>query len=516
MIDDDDKENANFAVSIISFRSSLSNHLQTQKKAEIFREKKLRLFYSEMEKTTLRFVRWGYEVNASSDDCIDAIDSYFLQVLSYGRNRKVIVEAPRYDKDCVLGNVLAAHYLSSSDHSRANSYLEAAASTLEHSTPYEKAVFEAVSYMISEDRDDDLAFEMHTELLKRFPKDLVSLKRAQVLCFYMGQPDPFLGLVQQILPVNQEESYIHGMLAFPLLELGRMEEAAAASRKGYEINKEDAWAHHCMCHVLQHECRFKEAVKFMEGFSGSWPSCSSFMYTHNWWHVALCYLEGGSPMSKVEEIYDHHIWKELEKDDAVPPEVYLNALGLLLRLDVRDALDCFEDRLKLLAARLTDQANWFLEWHLDILIVWALAKVGETTRAHELLEGLKFRISKMTKKKQQVMQKGIQLGEAVYEYARGNYKQALELLGSDFNSIGYKIIGASDEQIDVFNEMWCQLLLNTGQSSTAKEVIRERIKVREGVPFMWRLLEKSYAMEGNAEAEGAGERAKKLESSYFF
>lgn len=28
-------------------------------------------------------------------------------------------------------------------------------------------------------------------------------------------------------------------------------------------------------------------------------------------------------MSKVEEIYDHHIWKELEKDDAVPPEVVL-------------------------------------------------------------------------------------------------------------------------------------------------------------------------------------------------
>ena len=46
--------------------------------------------------------------------------------------------------------------------------------------------------------------------------------------------------------MNQEESYIHGILAFPLLELGRMEEAAVASRKGYEINKEDAWAHHCV------------------------------------------------------------------------------------------------------------------------------------------------------------------------------------------------------------------------------------------------------------------------------
>jgi tetratricopeptide (TPR) repeat protein len=257
---------------------------------------------------------------------------WLMKVLSYGRKRKVILEAPLYDKDCVLGSILAAHFLSSSDPSRANSYVEAAASNLEQSTPYEKAVYEAVTYLISEDRDDDLAFEMHTKLLKRFPKDLASLKRAQLLSFYMGQPDPFLGLVQQVLPANQEESYIHGLLAFPLLELGRMEEAAAASRKGYEINKEDAWAHHCLCHVLQHECRFKEAVEFMEALAGTWPSCSSFMYTHNWWHVALCYLEGGSPMSKVEEIYDHHIWKELEKDDAVPPEVILFLINKFMLL----------------------------------------------------------------------------------------------------------------------------------------------------------------------------------------
>uniref|UniRef100_A0A0D3CCZ2 Uncharacterized protein n=1 Tax=Brassica oleracea var. oleracea TaxID=109376 RepID=A0A0D3CCZ2_BRAOL len=134
----------------------------------------------------------------------------------------------------------------------------------------------------------------------------------------------------------------------------------------------------------------------------------------------------------------------------------------------------------------------------------------------------------MNKKKQEVMKRGIQLGEAVYEYAKGDYKQALELLGSDFNAFNL-IIGASDEQIDVFNEMWCQLLLKIGQSSTvyitmnafgsdvmqAKGVIKERIKVRDGVPFTWRLLEKSCDMEGNAEAESAGERAKKLESSYF-
>jgi len=46
----------------------------------------------------------------------------------------------------------------------------------------------------------------------------------------------------------------HGLLAFPLLELGRMEEAAAASRKGFEINKEYAWAHHCVSYITLSLC----------------------------------------------------------------------------------------------------------------------------------------------------------------------------------------------------------------------------------------------------------------------
>lgn len=36
------------------------------------------------------------------------------------------------------------------------------------------------------------------QLLQDFPRDLVSLKRAQILCFYMGQPDLSLKLVEQV------------------------------------------------------------------------------------------------------------------------------------------------------------------------------------------------------------------------------------------------------------------------------------------------------------------------------
>lgn len=44
-----------------------------------------------------------------------------------------------------------------------------------------------------------LSYIYGLQLLKRFPKDLVYLKRAQVLSFQMAKPVPFLNLVQQVL-----------------------------------------------------------------------------------------------------------------------------------------------------------------------------------------------------------------------------------------------------------------------------------------------------------------------------
>ncbi|KGN51864.1 tetratricopeptide repeat protein 38 [Cucumis sativus] len=464
----------------------------------------------------VKLTKWGYGIRTSSDDCISAINAFYDQVLSYGRKRSVILEATVHDKDCVLANVLGAHFLSSSDPSRAHYHLQTAKAGLDRATPYEKAVFDAISCLMSNDRDDNVAVELHTELLKNFPKDLSSLKRAQVLCFYLGSADLSLALVQQVLPQNQEEGFIYGMLAFPLLELGCMEEAEKAARRGLDINKKDGWAQHALCHVLQYRCHFKEAVEFMETCSPSWHDCVSFMVTHNWWHVALCYLEANSPLSKILEIYDNYIWKELEKPDAIGPEVYLNALGLMLRLFVRGEYDPCEGRLKILANVLTDKANWHLEWHFDILTLWALAKAGEIFAADELLGSLKSRLSKMTAKKREKMQRRVLLAEALYKYGRGDYERALDLLGLDFDANDYKMIGASNEQLDVFNEVWYDILMNTGHAAKAIEVIEKQIKKREEVPYLWHLLERGYNKIGRPDESAiAGDKARSLEKAHF-
>ncbi|KAL9226266.1 hypothetical protein vseg_002098 [Gypsophila vaccaria] len=466
-------------------------------------------------KEEVKLDKWGYEVKTSSDQCISAINEYYHQVLSYGRKRSIILEAQIQDEKCVLANILSAHFLCATSSSKVSIFLEAAKSNYDEATDYERAVFDAVSYMMLDDKDDDVALNLHFKLLKDFPRDLSSLKRAQVLCFYMGKPGPSLDLVQQVLPENEGESYIYGMLAFPFLELGLMEDAERAARNALEINKLDFWAQHCLCHVLQFECRFAEAVKFMEECSPSWDSCASFMYTHNWWHVALCYLEGYAPVERVVDIYDRCIMKELDKPDAARPEVFANALGLLLRLQVRGVVGFYEDRLKTLAEHLTDQGVWFAEWMLDIFILWALVSTGKLSTGQQLLEDLRVRVSNMNEKKQKLMQRGLDLAEALYEYGRGNDKNALRLFGADFDANDCKAIGASDEQLDVFNEVWYTLLLNTGQAEKAVEVIERRLKKRDGVPFLWRLLEKGYAIIESDKAASVAEKATSLEKSFF-
>uniref|UniRef100_A0A0E0GS44 Tetratricopeptide repeat protein 38 n=1 Tax=Oryza nivara TaxID=4536 RepID=A0A0E0GS44_ORYNI len=459
---------------------------------------------------------WGQEYRTASGGCAAALDEHYAHTMSFGRGRgHAVLRAAAADPRCALASSLAAHHVAPRDPARAAAFLAAAADNLGAATEYERAVFRALSALIGEERDEQVAIERHFELLKEFPRDLMSLKRAQLICFYMGRPDTSLKFVEQVLPENQDQNYIYGMLAFPLLELGRMDDAEKAARKGLAINKNDCWSQHNLCHVFQQECHFKEATEFMKSCSPSWAACSSFMLTHNWWHVAVCYLEGEFPTSKVLEIYDHNFMTELEKSDCEAAEVYLNALGLLLRLHIRGQVDLAKDRLAALLDALTNEKIWHVEWLLDLLVLWALSSMGEITRADNLLESLRSRVSSMDTKKQQVMQKAIQLAEAVYEYGKGEHRKVFDILGPDFDALSCKMIGASDEQVDVFNEVWYTVLINTGESSRAIEVLEKQIRKREGAPFLWRLLEKAYSLHGRAaDASVASEKANALQAAY--
>ncbi|KAL5722247.1 hypothetical protein ACHQM5_005790 [Ranunculus cassubicifolius] len=83
-----------------------------------------------MEEEQIKLDQWGYPVKTSSDHCISAINSYYNQVLNYGRNRSVILEAQSSDENCVLANILAAHYIASTNPLKSTLYLASAKSKL--------------------------------------------------------------------------------------------------------------------------------------------------------------------------------------------------------------------------------------------------------------------------------------------------------------------------------------------------------------------------------------------------
>ncbi|KAJ7521125.1 hypothetical protein O6H91_19G039100 [Diphasiastrum complanatum] len=460
---------------------------------------------------------WGNPVRTSSDLCLSHINSYYEQVLVYGPHRGVILRAVEADSTCVLSNALAATQMLSIDNvekqqDRAASFVAAAKQHSNAATAYESLILDAVT-ALTEGRMKD-AVALHVEVLNRFPNDIVSLKRAQTLCFYMGRPDQMLKIALQVLPANRDTAYMHGLLAFSLLEVGRYDEAETAARRALTIENQDIWAQHALCHVLQYKCQFKEAIWFMAENCSSWSICGSFMYSHNWWHLAVCLLEQGcsSASKMVIQIYDTHIWYRFMKGIKVSPQVFINALGLLLRLNLHGFSMCLESRLADLARRLTDESTWHREWLLDLLAIWALSQSSCLGKANALLKSLNCRVDAL-EASQEVLNSILLLAEALYEYGMENYKAVCDLLGPSFNVSQLKMIGASAEQLDVFDELWCISSLHAGYNVQAIQIANHRVKERSGVPFIWRILEEAYKREGKAvDAQHAAEKAQWLEA----
>src|ERR1700755_3349121 len=65
----------------------------------------------------------------------------------------------------------------------------------------------------------------------------------------------------------------------------------SAWRKAIATDRRDPWAHHAVAHCLEARGRLTDGVAFLQSMSDTWESCNSFMYTHNWWHLALFLID---------------------------------------------------------------------------------------------------------------------------------------------------------------------------------------------------------------------------------
>jgi len=303
----------------------------------------------------------------------------------------------------------------------------------------------------------DQAIAYHEEIAQKFPRDLSSVQRGQYHYFYLGNKQGLLQIAEKVLPANRENHYLHGMIAFGLEQCHRLEEAESAGRRATQMNRHNPWAHHAVAHVMETQGRLDEGIAWMESLSDTWEECNSLMYTHNWWHIALYYLEK-QEIQKVLALYDTQIWgrawKQSSKDQ-------IGAISLLLRLELRgvDVGLRWEELADYLTPRIHEHALPFQDLHY----VYALARASQAERVTEMLLSMQA-YAKTVKPyiKKTWAEVALPAARGMTAHAKGDWVRAIAQLRPTLPRL-YEV-GGSHAQRDLFEQVYLDAWVRAEQN----------------------------------------------------
>lgn len=429
----------------------------------------------------------GLAVATERPETIEAIDRFAQAFLGYGTDFQPILDAAEADPTCVTAQAHAAALMLFGE----------TGDSAEKAKPYIRRGIEAAQGVSERERlylwtistwaagDYGMALMAHKALAQKYPRDLVAAKIGQVRAFALGDSASILSLGEAVLPANAENHFVHGMVAFGLEQCHRLADAEAAGRKATEMNRNDPWAHHAVAHVMETEGRVDEGLAWMEGLADTWEQCNSFMYTHNWWHVALFHLDRDDH-ARALEVYDTRVWgrlKEYSQDQ-------VNAVSLLARLSLRgvDVGDRWNDVATYLAPRTDEHVEPFLDLHY----LYGLAKAGRDAEAAKLMSGIMVHATKV-KPVQQMMwlQVATPAARALVAHVLGHFDQAADLLGQVLPNMHR--IGGSHAQRDLFEQIHLDALIQAGRVEPARAIVYRRLALRPNIAHTRRLAERLAA-----------------------
>lgn len=329
--------------------------------------------------------RFDLPVATGERAVVDAIDRFGTEVLSHGREAAAILDAVVFDPDCALANACCAAlylFLQTGDgHTRAAPWLERArrAAALARTSERERIFVAALDAWWRGMPEEALA--RHREIACRWPRDLLNAKLAQVHQLNLGDRAGMHALARASLPFVRDVGYAWGLFAFALEQVGELDAALDAGEHAVVLDRDDPWAQHAVAHVHEARGDITAGRVWLEDLADSWERCSSFMLTHNWWHLALFHLRAGDGGAALD-LYDRRVWgvrKHYVQDQ-------VNAVSLLARLELAgvDVGARWADVALHVRERIFDRQNAFLDLHF----AYALARAGDEVAVAKLLGGI--------------------------------------------------------------------------------------------------------------------------------
>ena len=365
--------------------------------------------------------------------------------------------------------------------------LERAAPLLAHATDRERGLHAAARHML--DGNWTEACETFEQLLIENPLDMLALHTAQNLDFFRGQPVVLRNRVSRVLPAwtpaTPGYGFVLGMQAFGLEESNQYPEAEAVARTALELHPENPWAVHALAHVLEMQGRVAEGIEHLESGAPLWAPDSGFAY-HNWWHLALFYLDRGDDTA-VLELYD----RELGAPEARFALNMLDAAALLWRLNLM-GID--------IGGRAEPVAAWWREQIAEGSAYYAFndfhaavsfALTGDTASLAALLEQLE-QAPADSGRGAISREVGLPLVRAMADYAAGDYADCATALARRRDAA--QAFGGSHAQRDLITLTLMDAAARAGNPALARHYLNERRIMKPASTLADRLEERIAAL----------------------
>ena len=319
------------------------------------------------------------------------------------------------------------------------------------------------------------------------PRDVVALQVGHLSDFFLGNRDNLRGRVARTLPAYTKDDpgygFLLGMAAFGLEECGDYGAAEDAGRKAIELEPDDCWAQHAVCHIMEMQARQEEGIAFMEGRQAHWAQDDNGFAFHNWWHVALFNLDNDR-FDRVLEIYDAAIRPESSE---VQLEM-LDAAALLWRLRLRkiDTGDRYEKLATNYEANPAEHAFYAFN---DMHAAMAYVATGRDKAADALEQAAANEAEGTGTNARMTREVGLPIVRGIRAFGAERYGETVDLL----MPVRYRAqaFGGSHAQRDIVHRTLIEAAIRDGQHGLAQALVNERMSLKPDCPFSRSLGERA-------------------------
>lgn len=408
----------------------------------------------------------GNEVHVADPASLAAVDDFMGGFIACEARVTNILAAAEHDDSVIVQAYAAAlHLFTESRDGPVNAlpFLSRAAGSAVPASERERRFLAAVQAWAA--NDIARAMALLEEQVHAHPRDLAALKLAHYFLFNLGDAPAMLRLALAVQDAAADVPHLHGMTAFAYEQCHLLRDAEHAARRAIAMRHKEPWAHHALAHVMLTEGRIEEGRAFMQDVSTTWVGLNSFMETHNWWHLALFLIEQGKDAAALD-LYDRHVWgvcKPYSQDQ-------IGAVSLLARLELAgvDVGDRWVDVGAYLSTRTNDQVLPFL----DMQYLYGLARAGRAEADALLRQVEAFAPAAPAFSRAAWQCVAVPACRGLLAHARGEYARAVDDLGLALPRL--LEIGGSHAQRDLFEQIYIDALVRSGQFVSAQNLLQPR------------------------------------------